>query len=89
MRFQGAHLEEQGVEFAVIIVKSHVVQDQVQAVRAQLAFQPAFPCLPIVLMAQDAWGTPTYFGRPDLAEFLASVPLEAIPWREYELPWAA
>lgn len=84
MRFQGAHLEEQGVEFAVVVVKPHVVQSRLEAGRAQLAFQPVFPGLPIVLMTQDSSGTPTYFGRPDLADFLARVPLDAIPWQEFE-----
>jgi hypothetical protein len=37
-------------------------------------------------MAQDAHGTPTYYGRPDIVRFMASVPLAAVPWRKYTLP---
>jgi hypothetical protein len=34
-------------------------------------------------MSQDSRGTPTYYGRHDIVRFLASVPMEAIPWRQY------
>ena len=48
-------------------------------------FSGAFPGMPVVLMAQDSRGTPTYYGRPDLSRFLANTPLGAIPWRRYTL----
>ena len=41
--------------------------------------------VPVVLMAQDSRGRATYYGRPDIAKFMASVPLHAIPWREYTI----
>ena len=83
MTFQGAVIREQGVTFAVVIVKKHVIDSSTEAGRAIAAFQPVFPGVPVVLMAQDARGTPTYFGRQDIARFLASVPLSAIPWKQY------
>ena len=83
MTFQGAVIREQGVTFAVVIVKKHVIDSSIEAGRAIAAFQPVFPGLPVVLMAQDARGTPTYFGRQDIARFLAGVPLSAIPWKQY------
>jgi hypothetical protein len=83
MTFQGAVIREQGVSFAVVIVKKHVIDSSSEASRAIDAFQPVFPGLPVVLMAQDYQGTPTYYGRQDIARFLASVPLEAIPWKQY------
>ena len=85
MRFQGALIREQGVTFAVVIVKRHVIQSSNQAAEAIRAFSPAFGGAPVVLMAQDGRGTPTYYGRPDLSRFLANVPVRAIPWREYSL----
>jgi hypothetical protein len=42
-------------------------------------------CTRAVLMAQDTSGRPTYYGRQDISRFLASVPMRAIPWREYAL----
>lgn len=83
MTFEGAVVREQGVTFAVVIVKRHVVDNRTTAGEAIAAFQPYFSGLPVVLMAQDAWGTPTYFGRQDIARFLAGVPVNAIPWKRY------
>ena len=83
MTFQGAVIREQGVTFAVVIVKKHVIDSSFEAGRAIATFQPVFPGVPVVLMAQDARGTPTYYGRRDISRFLASVPLSAIPWKKY------
>ena len=83
MTFQGAVVREQGVTFAVVVVKKHVIDGGSAAGRAIAAFEPAFPGLPVVLMEQDYRGTPTYYGRRDIARFLAGVPLGAIPWKQY------
>jgi hypothetical protein len=83
MTFQGAVIREQGITFAVVIVKKHVIDNSSEAGRAIASFQPVFPGLPVVLMAQDYQGTPTYYGRQDIARFLASVRLSAIPWKQY------
>lgn len=85
MTFQGAVIKEQGVTFAIVIVKKHVLDNRTEAATAIASFQPVFPGLPVILMAQDFAGTPTYFGRPDIVKFLANVPLAAIPWKEYTL----
>jgi hypothetical protein len=66
-----------------VVVGRHVLDSSTEAGRAIAAFQPVFPGLPVVLMAQDARGTPTCYGRQDIARFLASVPPSAIPWRQY------
>lgn len=83
MQIQGAVIQEQGVTFAIVIVKKHVVDNSIDAREAVGAFQPLFPGLPIVLMAQDSMGVPTYFGRSDIAAFMANVPISAVPWKEY------
>ena len=83
MKFQGAVIKEQGVKFAVIIVKKAVIDNKFQSDRAMGSFQTVFPGMPVVLMAQDHRGVPTYYGRKDISRFLANVPLQAIPWREY------
>lgn len=85
MKFQGSVIKEQGITFAVVIVKKHVIDNRIEADKAIRSFSPIFPGMPVVLMAQDHNGTPTYFGRPDIAKFLANVPMEAIPWKEYTL----
>jgi hypothetical protein len=85
MQFEGAVIREQDQTFAIVIVKRHILDNQYEAERAVRCFVPAFPGLPIILMAQDSDGTPTYFGRRDIARFLADVPISAIPWRRYRL----
>lgn len=83
MSFDGAVIREQGVTFALVVVKSHVAQNRFEAVKAISAIQPHFPGMPVVLVGQDNRGTPTYFGRPDIARFMASVPMSAVPWKTY------
>lgn len=84
MRVQGAVIREQGQTFAVVVVKPHVVQNRSEAADAIRGFMPVFG-VPVVLMAQDGRGRPTFYGRPDIARFMSSVPLHAIPWREYTI----
>ncbi len=83
MQLQGAVIREQGVTFAVVVVQRHVVEDRLRASQAVGQFGTVFPGMPVVLMAQDSRGAPTYYGRQDIARFMASVPLRAIPWRTY------
>lgn len=85
MQFQGAVIRERGVTFAVVIVKKQVVDSRSRADGTIGSFRPVFPGMPVVLMAQDHRGLPTYYGRQDLSRFLAGVPLQAIPWRSYTL----
>lgn len=85
MRFQGAVIREQGVTFAIAVVRRHVIDCSSTAARAMDGFASVFPGMPIVLMAQDAGGRPLYRGRTDIARFLSRVPFRAIPWREYQV----
>jgi hypothetical protein len=82
---EGAVIREQGVTFAVVIVKERVLNNSFEADRTIRAFQPAFPGLPLVLMAQNHQGVLTYYGRPDLSEFMANVPVDCVPWAEYTI----
>ena len=85
MQFQGAVIKEQGVTFGILTVKQHILNDPTQ--RDALVRQGAklFGGLPTVLMAQDFNGTPSYYGRSDISQFMASVPLRAVPWKEYTI----
>ena len=85
MRIQGAVIKEHGVTFAIVVVKRYVVANRSEADQAVRSFQPVFPSVPIVLMAQDSRGVPTYYGRQDVARFMANVPMSAIPWKEYTI----
>lgn len=83
MRFQAAVLKEQGVTFAVAIVKPQVLRNESEVYDARAAFQTVFPGMPIVLMARNRTGTPTFQGRKDLVDFLWKTQRRAIPWKEY------
>ncbi len=85
MKFQGALIKEQGVSFAIVIVKPYVLQNQSQANEMQISFKRVFGNIPIVLMAQDSRGIPTYYGRKDIVNFLSKVHVSRIPWKEYTL----
>lgn len=79
MKLQGAVIKEQGVKFAIVIVKQLVIQSQIEFQKAVRAFSNYFPGMPIVLMAQDGRGIPTYRGRKDIVKFLASIHISQIP----------
>jgi hypothetical protein len=83
MRFQGALIKEQGQTFAIVIVKPQVIQLQSEANKAREAFTTVFSNMPIILMAQNGRGIPTYQGRPDIVKFLANINPGRIPWKEY------
>jgi hypothetical protein len=86
-QFQGALIKEQGQQFAVVIVQPPVIQnaDKTEANRLIAAFELNVFRVPVVLMAQDHHGVPTYYGRQDLSSFLAALPLQSIPWKEFTL----
>lgn len=83
MNFEGALIKEQGVTFAVVIVKPFVLNNSFQATQARSSFSSCFPGVPIILMAQDSNGRPTYQGRTDIVRFLASISPSRIPWKRY------
>ena len=85
MRFQGALIKEQGITFAVVIVQKHVLNSSQAAAGAIQSFQPHFPGTPVILMAQDSRGVPSYYGRKDIAKFMANIPVSAVPWKNYTL----
>ena len=84
MQVDGAVIREQGVTFAVVVVKRSIVQSSTQSASTIRQYSSQlFDGLPVVLMAQDSQGVPTYRGRRDLVNFLANCPIGAIPWKRY------
>lgn len=84
-KFQGAVIKEQGITFAIVIVKSHVLNSQTESEKTAQTFGGVFPGMPIVLMAQNSRGVPTYWGRKDIVKFLGNLHISQIPWNEYTL----
>ncbi|HWO83270.1 MAG TPA: hypothetical protein VNM38_05705 [Solirubrobacterales bacterium] len=87
--FDGAVINQHGVEFAIAVVRRSVFDTPGARDQAIVEFSATFGNLPTVLMAQDSQGVPSYYGRPDIVDFLASVPMEAVPWQRYTLQNAA
>ncbi len=85
MTIEGALIREQGVSFAIVIVKRQVLESSTTAADAIRTFTPAFGGVPVVLMAQDGRGRPTYYGRKDIARFMAGVPLSAVRWKRFTI----
>ena len=83
--FEAATVRRQGVTFAVVAVSKQVLDQKIVASRTRNKLKPLFGNLPIVLMAQDSDGTPTYYGRKDLVRFLTRVKLKDLPWKEYTI----
>lgn len=85
MIITGSVICEQGITFVIVVVKKHVIDSRFQANDLIDQLGSVFPGIPIVLMAQDYRGTPTYYGRDDIAHFMVKVPLRAIPWKKYHV----
>ena len=56
MTFEGAVLKEQGVSFAIVVVKEHVLNSSSECNNARSGFQTIFPRMPIVLMSMSMEG---------------------------------
>ena len=57
MQFEGSVIAEQGVKFAIVVVKEHVIDNGIEADKMIQAFESqVFPGMPVVLMAQDSRG---------------------------------
>jgi len=69
MQVDVASLKEQGVTFAIVNIKPHVFYSIMECDNARRSFTPVFPGVPIILMAQNSRGKPTYQGRTDTAKF--------------------
>ncbi len=85
MTIHGAVIIEQGVTFAVISVNASVTRYTARLVQVRRELSQFFPNMPIILMSQDRDGTPHFYGRKDIVEFLKSIRLDQIPWKTYHL----
>ena len=85
MRIDGAVVKEQGVTFAIIVVKSYVLRNKTKRDNIRKQSRSVFPGMPIILMAQNSKGVPTYQGRKDIVRFLSNINPARIPWKRYTI----
>ena len=83
MTVQGAIINKQGVTFGVLVVGRHELDDRNRRDQCRRSGQQVWGPVPIVLMAQDARGAPTYEGPEDLSRFLAALPVSQLPIRRW------
>jgi hypothetical protein len=62
MTIEGALIREQGISFAIVSVKSHILDSSTEAQRTVTALRPVFGGVPVILMAQDGRGRPPTTG---------------------------
>lgn len=82
MHFDGALIKEQGVTFAIALVKPSVLTSS-QRESTRNGFASVFGDIPIILAAQDSSGRFQYNGRKDIVSFLANLHPSQIPWKTY------
>ena len=85
MTIHGAVIVEQGVTFAIVSVRPSVTRYTARLVQTRRELSQFFPNMPIILMSQDNNGTPHFYGRRDIVEFLKTIRLDQIPWKKYHL----
>lgn len=83
MSFDGAIIERQGLRFAAVAVKLHVLGYSGACEEAAAKYAPYFPGMPIVLMSQKADGVPKYCGDADCIASLSALGPASIPWQTY------
>jgi hypothetical protein len=74
---QFAIIREQGINFGIIVVKDHVIDNHVEADNAVNAWSYEFGCPTILMGARHH----KLYGRRDLVKFVSNLHLSQIPWR--------
>jgi hypothetical protein len=64
----------------VVSVRWRVIEDPYECDLVRLAFEHRYR-MPVVLLAQDERGCPTYRGRTTLIALLRRIPVTSLPWR--------
>lgn len=84
MSFDGAIITEQKVTFGIFVVKPSVLcSSHKESIRREFSIR--FGNIPIILMAQNSRGVPTYDGRRDIVQFLSHIHPSRIPWKRFNV----
>jgi hypothetical protein len=85
LQLVGSVILEQGVIFAIVIVESHVLSKPIEREQFRYNCSFVFPNMPIVLMAKDLNGVPTYHGSPSIIKSLDNLDISRIKWKRYKI----
>lgn len=82
---EGAVIKEQGVTFAVVLVKDGIIQkSDREKNEIILGLTRYFPEMQIVLAGKNLSNELTYYGRKDISKFLANLHPSQIPWKHFK-----
>jgi hypothetical protein len=85
MQIQAAAISLLDKKFVVAAAQMELVQSAGEADMAIEQLQEHFG-VPVVLMALAESGSPNYYGDSELVELLRGVPVDEMPWKEYDVP---
>jgi hypothetical protein len=83
MHVVGSIVKEQGIDFAVVQVHAFKVGNAQEAEETIRNYSKFFPGMPVVLMAVGGEAGTTYWGRTDLANFMARQRPSAVTWQKF------
>lgn len=85
LRFSAAIVKEKDCRFAVVLVKTGIVQDPTRATLVSAACSTVIVGTPIVLAAQDSSGRFLFHGRSELISILRNHEPTELLWKRYAL----
>lgn len=86
MKIRAAAVSLGGTNFVVAATGMDLLQNRPEADLTIESLQPHFGGVPVVLMALRDDDSPAYYGDQDLVRALAEVPVEQMPWKDYDAP---
>ena len=84
MKVQAAALSLGGRNFVVTVTSEQLLASGERDMVIE-TLEGGFGGVPVVLLAQLADGTPRYYGDRDLVELLRGVPVDRMPFKEYDV----
>jgi hypothetical protein len=85
VQVRAAAISLQGRRLVVVATGPDLVADPAEANLTIETLEPVFGGVPVVLMALSEDDSPTYYGGQDLVRSLAGVPVDEMPWQDYEV----
>jgi hypothetical protein len=85
MKVQAAAISLQTHQFVVVVSQTALVASPGEADMAIDDLRLYFSGVPVVLMAQQDDGSPSYYGDSQLVKLLAGIPIDKMPWKEYPI----
>lgn len=86
MQVRAAAIALEGRKFVVAATGMDLLQNPPEADLTIETLQPHFGDVPVVLMALRDDDTPAYYGDRELLRSLAELPVDRMPWKDYDIP---